>query len=117
MRVGLSRDRKDEEEEVSVEPPYLIRVEEPEIVKDTVQAERIRFFAFTKKMGESISGLMFAISGLMLFISLSYLFDPFLNMYGVPSVKGMLTGESLMVIAGIAGAINILCGFVMMAKE
>jgi len=115
MRVGLSREKK--EEEVSVEPPYLIRIEEPEIVKDTVEAERIHFFAFTKKMGESISGLMFAISGLMLFISLSYLFEPLFNMYGIPSVKGMLMGESLMVIAGIAGAVNILCGFVMMAKE
>jgi hypothetical protein len=115
MHVELSRERK--EKEVSVKPPYLIRIEEPEIVKDTVEDERIRFFAVTRKIGESISGLVIAISGLILFISLQYLFDPLLNIYGVPSVKSILTGEFLMVIAGIVGAINILCGFVMMAKE
>lgn len=111
----MSRNR--DEKEVSVKPPYIIRFEEPDVIKDTFEAERLRVFAVTKRIGESITGLMIATSVLILFASLQYLFDPFLSITGIPSVKNLLTPELLLVIAGIVGVINILCGLVMLARE
>lgn len=111
----MSRNR--DEKEVSVKPPYIIRFEEPDVIKNTFEAERLRLFAITKRIGESITGLMIATSVLIFLASLQYLLDPLFSITGIPSVKSLLTPELLIVIAGVVGVINILCGLVMLAKE
>ncbi|MFQ6094553.1 MAG: hypothetical protein ACE5NN_00270 [Candidatus Bathyarchaeia archaeon] len=109
--------RKGDEKEVSVKPPGIIRFEEPDVIRDTIEAERVRVFTVTKKVGECISGLMIATSVLILFASFLYLFDPPLGLWGLPSVKSLLTPNWLIVITGIVAVINILCGLVMLAKD
>ena len=109
--------RKKNEKEVSIKLPRILRIEEPEIVKDTIESERLRVFAVTKRIGECISGLMMAVSLIMLFVSLQYFFYPLFSVSGFPLIKGLLTPELIIAAAGITGLINIICGFVMMAKE
>lgn len=105
------------DKEISVKAPYLPSTKEPEIIKDTVEAERIRFLTIAKRVGESMSGLMLTVSALTLFLSLQFLLDPLLSIPGLPSVKSLLTAELILITAGIVGVINIICGFVMLAKE
>lgn len=111
--MSSRRDKK----EVSVEPPQFTHIEEPKIIKDTVEAERLRFFAVTKRVGESISGLMVTVGTLSLLVSLQYLLNPLLSFPGLPSVRDLLTPELVTILMGIVGVINIICGFVMLAKE
>ncbi len=109
--------KKKEEREVTVKLPQVPVAKKPEIVTDTVEEERIKVFKAAERIGESISGLMITAGILTLFFSLQYLLYPSLTVPGIPAVKAILTPKIIVIIMGILGVINMLCGFVMLAKK
>jgi len=106
-----------EEKEISVKLPYAPYIEEPEIIKNTIEEERVHVFGLAKRIGESISGLMIMIGALLSIASIQFLFPNILKIPGLPDVRSLLTPELILIIAGIIGLINIICGFVLLAKK
>ncbi len=106
----------DEEEESVVRLPYTISMEEPEIIRETIKDEREHVFSLAKKIGNAISGLMIMVGVLSLIASTQYLFR-FFEFPGIPDVRNFLTPEFLVVASGILGIVNIVCGFVLIARK
>jgi uncharacterized membrane protein len=103
--------------EVKIEPIFVPYLKEPEIVKDTIKAERQHVFAVTRRFGRRLSGLMIATGAMLSFLCLQYLFTPLLDIAGLPTLEDLLTSEFIVFLAGFLGIINIICGFVLLAKE
>jgi hypothetical protein len=108
---------KKKKEEVTVESGFIPYMQEPKILKDTIEAERQRFFTITKRLGQSLSGLMITMGAVLFFLSLQYLVNPILNISGLPTLGDLLTTEFTIFLIGFLGIINIVCGFVLLAKK
>ena len=108
---------KKKKEEVTVESSFIPYMQEPKILKDTIEAERQRFFTITKRIGQSLSGLMITMGAILFFLSLQYLVSPILDISGLPTLGDLLTTEFTIFLIGFLGIINIVCGFVLLAKK
>jgi len=104
-------------DEVKVEPSFIPYLKEPEIVEDTIEAERQRVFALTKRAGKSLSGLMITVGVLISFWSLQYLLSPRLNVVGIPTLEVLFSPEFIAIILGFLGVVNLICGFILIANE
>jgi hypothetical protein len=103
--------------EVKIESSFIPYLKEPEILEDTIEAERKNVFAVAQKAGKSLSGLMIAIGVMLSVLTIQYLANPFFNLPGFPTLGNLLTSEFIMFLAAFLGIINIICGFVLLAKE
>jgi hypothetical protein len=103
--------------EVKIEPSFIPYLKEPEILEDTIEAERRHVFTVARKAGKSLSGLMIAIGAMLSVLSLQYFADPLFDIPGFPTLGNLLTSEFIMFLAAFLGIINIICGFVLLAKE
>lgn len=120
LQLMSSKSRKTEkkkEREVTVTMPSTTPLEESEIIKDTIEEERRNVFRITRKIGRSMSGLMITVGFLLTFLTLQYIFEPLLDIPGFPNVKSIITVEAAVIASGILGLINIICGFILLAKE
>ena len=104
-------------EEVKIEPDFVPYLREPEILKDTIEAERRQVIAITRKAGKGLSGLLITIGSLLSLLSLQYLVSPLLDVKGLPSLGDLLTSEFIILSSGFLGIINIVCGLILLAKE
>jgi len=104
------------DEESIVRLPYTPSMEEPELVRDTIEKEREHVYSLAERVGNAISGLMITVGLLSIVSSSQYLFGAF-EFTGIPSVKNFLTPEFLVVVSGILGLINVVCGFVLLARK
>jgi hypothetical protein len=112
-----SRMPQKEKKEVKIEPIFVPYLKEPEIIKDTINVERQHVFEVTRRVGKRLSGLMIAIGAMLSILCLQYLFSPLLNIGSPPTLETLFTSGFLVFIAGFLGVINIICGFVLLAKE
>jgi len=110
----MPRSRKRREPTVKI--PYTPSMEERDLIEDTIETERAHVFSVAKKIGDSISGLMIMIGALSSLAATQYLFHLF-KIPGLPEIKNLLTPELIIIAAGILGVINIVCGFVLLAKK
>ena len=115
MEMPRSRERK-EKKEPAVRLPYIPSMKERSLIEETIEDERARVFSFAKRIGDSISGLMIMIGTLSVLAAAQYLFHLF-EFPGLPEVKDLLTPELVVIAAGILGIINMICGFVLLAKK
>lgn len=103
--------------EVKIEPDFVPYLKEPEILKDTIEVERRRVFALTRKAGKGLSGLLIAVGSMLTFLALQYLVSPLLNVQGLPTLTDLLTSEFIILTAGFLGVVNIVCGLILLAEE
>jgi len=103
--------------EVKIESTFIPYLKEPEILENTIEAERQRVFALTRRAGKSLSGLLITIGLLLSFLSLQYLVSPNLNIHGLPTLGTLFTSEFIIFLSGFLGVINIFCGLILLAKE
>jgi len=109
--------RRKKKSEVKIEPSFIPYLKEPEILEDTIEVERKHVFDVARKAGKSLSGLMIAIGAMLSVLSIQYLANPYFNLPGFPTLGNLLTSEFVMFLAAFLGIINIVCGFVLLAKE
>ncbi|OYT50200.1 hypothetical protein B6U79_00105 [Candidatus Bathyarchaeota archaeon ex4484_231] len=109
--------RKRKEDEVKIEPSFILYIKEPEIIEDTIEAERKHVFVLTRKAGKSLSGLMITVGSMLTFWSIQYLVNPLLRLPGIPALSDLITSEFIMFLAGFLGVINLICGFVLLAQK
>jgi hypothetical protein len=110
----LSEDRK---KEVIVEPSFVPHLEKPVIVEDTIKLERQSLIKFSKKIGSRMSGLMICVGIFITFLSLLYILKLYYNFEGFPDLKNLLSPELMIILLGFLGVLNLICGFVLIAKE
>jgi hypothetical protein len=109
--------RKNERKEVKIEPTFIPYIKEPEILKNTIELERKKVFTLAKEAGRILSGLMFTMGAVFCFLSLQYIVTPLFDIPGFPTLGVLLTSEFVIFLAGFLGVINIICGFILLAKE
>ncbi|MCW4021483.1 MAG: hypothetical protein NWF14_09710 [Candidatus Bathyarchaeota archaeon] len=108
---------REEKKEVKIEPTFIPYLREPEILEDTIEAERQHVLALTRKVGKSLSALMITVGVMLSVLSLQYLMSPVLDIHGLPTLGALFTSEFIIFLAGFLGAINIICGFVLLAQK
>jgi len=101
----LPRKRK-REREISVSAPDYIPKREP-IFKDTTGTEALDVFKVAETVGRVLSFGMFAV-GIFVAVLSAYSILTSVNMFLNPPFVGVL---------GLVGAINILCGLLLLAKK
>ena len=105
-----------------VPPPYPPR-RVKELLEDTTTTERIRIFEISARIGRYLSGLLIALGALLAFVSTQFLFSELqtpLSALSFLDVKLLLTPEwrtVSLIFLGLIGAVNVLCGLVMLAEE
>jgi hypothetical protein len=98
---------KKKRKDVVVASPSFKRRKE-EILEDTTGVEALGAFKASEKMGRLLSSLIIAVGALL---SLS-------SLYGILASTPFLFSDPLFIGAlGFLGAINILCGLILLAKE
>ena len=108
--------------EIVVPPPYPPRRTE-ELLEDTTTAERVRVFEISARIGKYMSGLLIAVGVMLAFVSTQFLFSELqtpLSALSFLDVKLLLTPEwrtVSLIFLGLIGAVNVLCGLVMLAEE
>jgi len=99
--------KKKKRKEVVVASPSFRRRKE-ELLEDTTGVEALDIFKASEKMGRLLSSLIIAVGALL---SLS-------SLYGILTSAQFLFSDPLIIGAlGFLGAINILCGLILLAKE
>jgi len=105
-----------------VPPPYPPR-RVKELLEDTTTTERIRIFEISARIGRYLSGLLIALGALLAFVSTQFLFSELqtpLSALSFLDAKLLLTPEwrtVSLIFLGLIGAVNVLCGLVMLAEE
>lgn len=97
---------KKREKEISVNAPDYIPKREP-ILRDTTGTEALGIFKLSKTLGRILSLVMFAIG----------IFVVILAAYGLSTSINMLLNPLFMGIFGLVGALNILCGLLLLSKK
>ena len=82
-------------------------------MRGTLRAERDRVFHLAKKIGHSISGLMITVGTLTSLTATQYLFHVFDSRFF--NVEKLLTPELTLILLGILGATNLICGLVLIS--
>ncbi len=99
--------KKRKRREIVVAPPALRRKEEP-LLRDTTGVEALDVSKVSMKIGKYLSGLMIIVGA-----SLSLF-----SVYGIiTSVHFLFSNPVFIGALGFLGAINILCGLILLAKE
>ena len=98
--------KKKREREISVNAPDYIPKREP-ILKDTTGTEALGVFHLSSTVGRILSLVMFAV-GIFVTILAAYSLSTSINMVLSPLFMGVL---------GIIGALNILCGLLLLSKK
>jgi len=60
---------------------------------------------------------MITVGALFSSLSIQYLASPLLDVEGLPTLATLLTSEFVILLVGFFGVINIICSFVLLAKE
>jgi len=84
------------------------------VITNTIEEERVRHFHLTKKIGVSISGMMIFLGLLLVCGSIQYFFHPFPALF---NVKAFLTPGLVIIMAGVVGFANLLCGLILLTRE
>ena len=105
MWVELPGKRR-KERKISVRAPDYIPKREP-IFKDTTGTEALDVFKVAETVGRVLSFIMFAV-GILVVVLSSYSILTAANMFLNPLFIGIL---------GLVGALNILCGLLLLAKK
>jgi hypothetical protein len=93
--------------EVVVASPSFKRRKE-ELLKDTTRVEALGVFKASEKMGRVLSSLIITV-GILLSLS---------SLYGILTSAQFSFSDPMIISAlGFLGAINILCGLILLAKE
>jgi uncharacterized Tic20 family protein len=101
----LPRKRK-REREISVNAPDYIPKREP-ILRDTTGTEALDVFKLSSTVGRILSLVMFAV-GIFVTVLAAYSLSSSINMLSTPLFMGVL---------GLVGALNILCGLLLLSKK
>lgn len=101
----MSRKRK-KVREISVHAPDYIPKREP-ILKDTTGNEALDVFKVAEKMGKILSFAMFAVG----------IFVVVLSVYSIHTSVNIFLNSIFIGVLGFVGAINILCGLLLLAKK
>jgi hypothetical protein len=101
----LPRKRK-KEREISVRAPDYIPKREP-IFKDTTGTEALDVFKVAENAGKVLSFAMFVVG----------IFVVILSVYSILTAANMLLNPFFFGVLGIVGALNILCGLLLLAKK
>jgi len=101
----LPRKRK-KEREISVNAPDYIPKREP-IFKDTTGTEALDVFKVAETVGRVLSFIMFAVG----------IFVVVLSAYSILTAVNMFLNPLFMGVLGLVGALNILCGLLLLAKK
>ena len=105
MWVELPRKRK-RERKISVRAPDYIPKREP-IFKDTTGTEALDVFKAAETVGRVLSFVMFAVGILVVVLSA----------YSILTAANMFLNPLFIGILGLVGALNILCGLLLLAKK
>ena len=105
MWVKLPRKRK-KEREISVHAPDYIPKRAP-IFKDTTGTEALDVFKVAENAGRVLSFVMFAVG----------IFVVSLSAYSILTSVNMFLSPLFIGVIGIVGALNILCGLLLLAKK
>jgi hypothetical protein len=103
----MSNKKKKKKKEILVDTFFLKR--EEELLKDTTGLERYTVSKISSRIGRYLSWVMTGIGALALFFSLFLLIDTSFSFQGFEVL--------LSSIVGFLGALNILCGLLLLAKE
>ena len=98
--------KKKREKEISVNAPDYIPKREP-ILKDTTGTEALDVFKLSGTVGRILSLAMFAVG----------IFVTVLAAYSILSSINMLLNRLFINVLGLIGALNILCGLLLLAKK
>jgi uncharacterized Tic20 family protein len=98
--------KKKREREISVSAPDYIPKREP-ILKDTTGTEALDVFKVSGSVGRILSLVMFAV-GIFITVLAAYSLSTSINMLLNPLFIGVL---------GLVGALNILCGLLLLSKK
>ena len=98
--------RKKKEREISVSAPDYIPKRAP-IFKDTTGTEALDVFKVSENVGRILSFVMVAV-GIFIAVLSAYSILTSINMFLNPLFVGVL---------GLVGAINIICGLLLLAKK
>jgi hypothetical protein len=101
----LPRKRK-REREISVSAPDYIPKREP-ILKDTTGTEALDVFKVSGTVGRILSIAMFAVG----------IFVTILSAYSISTSINMLLNPLFIGVLGLVGALNILCGLLLLSKK
>ena len=101
----MPRKRK-KEREISVRAPDYIPKREP-IFKDTTGTEALDVFKVAENAGKVLSFAMFIVG----------IFVVILSAYSILTAANMLLNPFFFGVLGIVGALNILCGLLLLAKK
>lgn len=99
--------KRKKKEEIVVPAPHFRPKREP-LLKDTTGAEEVEVFKVSAKMGRGLSGLMIVVGALLSVLSVVSILISIESTFSNPFFVGAI---------GFLGAINILCGFMLLAKE
>ena len=105
MWVELPRKRR-KERKISVRAPDYIPKREP-IFKDTTGTEALDVFKVAETVGRVLSFIMFAVGILTVVLSA----------YSILTAANMFLNPLFIGILGLVGALNILCGLLLLAKK
>jgi len=103
--VKLPRKRK-KEREISVHAPDYIPKRAP-IFKDTTGTEALDVFKVAENAGRVLSFVMFAVG----------IFVVVLSAYSILTAANMFLNPLFIGVLGLVGALNILCGLLLLAKK
>jgi hypothetical protein len=98
--------KRRKEREISVNAPDYIPKREP-IFKDTTGTEALDVFKVAENFGRVLSFAMFAVG----------IFVVVLSSYSILTAANMLLNPLFVGVLGLVGAVNILCGLLLLAKK
>ena len=98
--------KRRKEREISVRAPDYIPKREP-IFKDTTGTEALDVFKVAENAGKVLSFAMFIVG----------IFVVILSAYSILTAANMLLNPFFFGVLGIVGALNILCGLLLLAKK
>ena len=103
--MKLSKKRK-KEREISVSAPDYIPKRES-ILKDTTGTEALDVFKVAETIGRGLSFVMIAVG----------IFITVLSLYSILSSVNMFLNPIFVGVLGFAGALNLLCGLLLLSKK
>lgn len=98
--------KRNKEKEFSVRAPTFIPKKAP-IFKDTTGTEALDVFKLAETIGRLLSIVMVAVGIIVVALSV----------YSMPNAATMFTNPFFIGVLGFVGAVNILCGLILLAKR
>jgi len=102
---------------VRVRPSYLSRRGE-ELLRDTTGLERLRVFEVSRRLGRWLGGLAVSVGAASTILAVGTLLD---RVPGILNLKAVFSAEAgrtpIILILGLLGLVNLLCGLLLLARE